>query len=58
MGDHGENFAALINTIRKDETASSAYVSWLKELTPAELDEAVVLPGAKRDWLFALKRNG
>jgi hypothetical protein len=58
MGDHGENFAALINTIRKDEAASSAYVSWLKELTPAELDEAVVLPGAKRDWLFALKRNG
>jgi len=58
MGDHGENFAALIKTILKDDAASSAYVSWLKELTPAELDQVVVLPGAKRDWLFALRRNG
>jgi predicted ATPase len=58
MGDHGENFAALIKTILKDDAAASAYTSWLKELTPAELDQVVVLPGAKRDWLFALRRNG
>lgn len=58
MGDHGENFAALIKTILKDDRAASAYLAWLKELTPAELDEVVVLPGAKRDWLFALRKNG
>jgi hypothetical protein len=58
MGDHGENFAALVKTILKDDAAASSYLSWLKELTPAELDEVVILPGAKRDWLFALRRNG
>lgn len=58
MGDHGENFAALIKTILKDDSQSSAYVSWLRELTPAELDEVVVLPGAAGDWLFALRKGG
>jgi energy-coupling factor transporter ATP-binding protein EcfA2 len=58
MGDHGENFAALVKTILKSEPAASAYVSWLKELTPSELDEVKVLSGAAGDWLFALQRNG
>ena len=58
MGDHGENFAALIRTILRDDTKAPAYVSWLKEMTPAELDEVVVLPGAAGDWMFALRRNG
>lgn len=58
MGDHGENFAALIKTILKDDANASAYVSWLKELTPTELDTVEVLPGAAGDWLFALRRNG
>ena len=58
MGDHGENFAALVKTILKDDSSASAYVSWLKELTPAELDEVVVLPGAAADWKFEFRRNG
>ncbi len=58
MGDHAENFAALVKTILKDPVAASAYTSWLKELTPTELDEVIVLEGAKRDWLFGVKRNG
>jgi predicted ATPase len=58
MGDHGENFAALIKTILKDDARNSAYVSWLKELTPTELDTVEVLPGAAGDWMFALRRSG
>jgi hypothetical protein len=58
MGDRGENFAALAKTILADEAKSSAYVSWLKELTPAELDSVEILPGAAGDWLFALRKGG
>jgi hypothetical protein len=58
MGDRGENFAALVRTILKDEPKASDYVSWLKELTPSELDSVEVLPGAAGDWLFALRKGG
>jgi predicted ATPase len=58
MGDHGENFAALIKTILRDDTKASAYVSWLKELTPAELDTIEILSGAAGDWMFALRKDG
>ncbi len=57
MGDRGENFAALVNYILRDEKTASAYVSWLKQLTPAELDEAIVLKGALGEPLFALRRR-
>lgn len=58
MGDHGENFAALIKAIQVDQSRASAYVSWLKELTPAELDSVEILPGAAGDSLFALRKGG
>jgi predicted ATPase len=58
IGDHGENFAALIKTIQRDEKRAAAYMSWLKELTPAELDSIEVLPGAAGDWMFALRKDG
>jgi predicted ATPase len=58
MGDHGENFAALIKAIQGDQSKASAYVSWLKELTPAELDSVEILPGAAGDSLFALRKGG
>ncbi len=54
MGEHGENFAALINTITKNKDTKSAYVSWLKELTPTELDDVKVLVGPVGDSLFSL----
>jgi hypothetical protein len=57
MGDHGENFAALIRAIFKDPALGSAYTSWLKELTPTELDSIEILPGAASDFMFALRRN-
>ena len=58
MGEHGENFAATVRSILRNKADAAAYTSWLKELTPAELDEVVILPGAKHDSLFALRKGG
>ena len=58
MGERGENFAALISAIQSDEKTRSAYVSWLKRLTPTELDDVTVLKGALEEPLFAIKERG
>jgi energy-coupling factor transporter ATP-binding protein EcfA2 len=58
LGERGENFAALINGIQSDEKARSAYVSWLKQLTPTEVDDFTVLKGAVGEPLFAIKEGG
>ena len=58
LGDHGENFAAVVRTMQRDDTKSADYVAWLKELTPAELDSVEILPGAASDWMFALREDG
>jgi predicted ATPase len=58
MGERGENFAALVNAIASNEKARSAYVSWLKELTPTEVEDVKVLEGALGEPFFALtERN-
>jgi len=57
MGERGENFAALINAIYADETTRSAYVSWLRQLTPTELDDVTVLKGALQEPLFAIRQG-
>ncbi len=58
MGEHGENFAALVKTIISDPATKSEYLSWLKNLTPAEVDDVLVLEGALGEPLFALKERG
>jgi len=58
LGDRGEDFAALINTIKRDDAACANYTAWLKELTPTELDDVDVLKGAKNDLLFGVKKDG
>jgi predicted ATPase len=58
LGDRGEDFAALINTIVRDDAAHANYTAWLKELTPSELDDVTVLQGAKDDLLFGVKKDG
>jgi len=58
MGERGENFAALINSIYSDEKTRSAYVAWLKQLTPSELEDVAVLKGALNEPLFALREAG
>ena len=57
MGERGENFAALVKTIITNVTEKSAFISWLKELTPTELDDVSILSGALGESLFALKEG-
>ena len=58
MGDHGENFAAPVRTICKDNRANDAYLSWLRQLRPEEIDDVGVRPGAMGEPLFVLRENG
>jgi predicted ATPase len=58
MGESGENFAALVQAILADESLRSAYLSWLRQLTPIEFDEVVILEGAREDFLFGVKEEG
>ena len=57
MGERGENFAAVVQSIVQDERLRSAYLSWLSRLTPMELDDVVVLEGAVKEPLFALREG-
>ena len=58
MGDHGENFAALVQGICKDEKVKEVYLSWLRELRPEQIDDVGVLRGAVDEPLFMLRENG
>ncbi len=58
MGDRGENFAALIRTICQDQTTKAAYLSWLQELRPEEVNDVGTLSGAVGEPMFMLRENG
>jgi energy-coupling factor transporter ATP-binding protein EcfA2 len=57
MGEHGENFAALIRAIAKDEAAKDAYLAWLKQLRPAEVTDVGTLTGAVGEPMFMLREG-
>jgi len=57
MGENGENFAALVQAILGDERLRSAYLSWLRQLTPLEFDDVVILEGAREDFLFGVREK-
>ncbi len=54
LGERGEEFAALVKTICADKHVRAEYVSWLRELTPTEVDDVKILKGAVGELLFAL----
>jgi energy-coupling factor transporter ATP-binding protein EcfA2 len=58
MGEKGENFAALIKEILSRNELHAAYLGWLRQLTPIELDDVVILQGALGEPLFALEERG
>ncbi len=58
MGEHGENFAALVNTLCKEAKAKDAYLTWLKQLRPTEVEDVGTLSGAVGEPLFMLKEGG
>ena len=57
MGERGENFAGLVRTIIENEKEHTAYVGWLKELSPIELDDVTTLAGVGGDSMFALREG-
>ena len=58
MGERGENFAALVKTICENEETKGSYLSWLRELRPAEVDDVGTLAGAVGEPMFMLRENG
>lgn len=58
MGEHGENFASLVRHICADARKKKAYLSWLRELRPKEVDDVKTLAGAVGEPLFALVEGG
>jgi len=58
LGERGENFATLLKGIASDEKLRSAYLSWLSELTPSEVEDITILQGALGESLFAIKERG
>ncbi len=58
MGERGENFAALVRTLCADPKTKEAYLSWLRELRPHEVDDVGTLSGAVGEPLFMLKEGG
>ena len=58
MGNHGENFAALIRTICQNERLKDTYLAWLRQLRPEEVDDVGTLAGAVGEPMFMLRENG
>ncbi|MCY4059533.1 MAG: AAA family ATPase, partial [Gammaproteobacteria bacterium] len=57
MGERGENFAALVDTFCAEGKTKEAYLDWLKELRPAEVDDVATLKGAVGEPLFMLRER-
>lgn len=58
MGERGENFAALVATICKDPKTKEAYLSWLRELRPSEIEDVYTRPGVVNEPLFVIREDG
>ena len=58
LGERGENFAALVDTICADPAAKEAYLEWMRELRPEEVDDVGTLKGALGEPLFMLREGG
>ncbi|MBM4025871.1 MAG: DUF2813 domain-containing protein [Planctomycetes bacterium] len=58
MGEHGENFAALVRTICRDSETKRAFLSWLRELRPHDVDDIDTRSGALGEPLVAMKERG
>ncbi len=58
LGDHGENFAALVRTIGQNDVLKDAYLAWLRQLRPEEVEDVGTLSGAVGEPMFMLRENG
>ena len=57
MGNRGENFACIVRHICGDPKTKGAYLNWLRELRPHEVDDVTTLTGAVGEPMFALKES-
>jgi predicted ATPase len=57
LGERGEDFPAVIQSIKR-AGGKDAFLEWLKELRPEEVDDIELVPGADNDLLFFLKESG
>lgn len=55
MGSLGEDFASVVKQIGENGQSRKAYLSWLKQLTPRELDDIHLFEGALKEPLFGLR---
>jgi predicted ATPase len=44
--------------ILSDELSRSAYVSWLRQLTPTDLEDVTIIEGPLSESMFAVKEHG
>ena len=58
MGDHGEDFAAIVKAIGRKEKIKDAYLAWIRELHPEHVEDVGTLSGAIGEPLFMLRENG
>ena len=58
MGDHGEDFAAVINLLCRKSSTKDAYLAWLRQLRPEQIDDVGTLSGAVGEPMFMLRENG
>ena len=58
LGERGEDFASLVQTICSDERRKGAYLSWIQELRPDQVNDVGTVSGAVGDSLFMLRENG
>ena len=59
MGDQGENFAAVVNMmVVDDEKAKDAYLTWLRQLRPEQINDVGTWSGAVGKPMFMLTENG
>ena len=58
MGDYGEDFAAIVKAIGREEKIKDAYLAWIRELHPEHVEDVGTLSGAIGEPLFMLRENG
>ena len=57
MGEHGENFAALVDALAEKPELKEAYLGWLRELRPREVDDVGTVSGAVGEPMFMLRER-
>ncbi len=56
LGEQGEDFPAIVHAIERAHN-KGAFLEWLKEMRPEEVDDIFLAPGANNDLLFFLKES-